>query len=442
MNQLQDHIRHFGGAELLQDAASRHKNPSGSTRCSLNGTDGSGKPMSLGLDDALLSKHLLFLGNIGTGKTNAISQIVSQVKSQLKEDDLLIIFDTKGDFYQQFYTEGDVVVTNDSSRFKGAENHWNIFSEINIDNDPQRIVENCLEIANNLFADKIKKSQSPFFPLAAKDVFATFLKVAATRLRPEVRNNRELANFFLAASRKDIQLFFESNNENRIGSYISKDAAAQADGILAEMNQLLGEIFIGDFRHTGDLSMRDLVRKKGGKSIFLEYDISVGSVLTPIYRLLFDLAIKETLSGQASAGARGNVWFLIDEFSLLPNLKYLDNGVNFGRSQGAKFIIGVQNIPQVYHEYGEHLGQSLLSGIRSVFAFHVDDQKSREFVQNRYGFAQKKLSYADAFGKSVVNVTPMKVVEDWDISQLNTGNAIVGLPEGNPFVFRFEEYKG
>lgn len=439
MSHLQNHIKHFEGLELIADRSRLSFSASGAI-CTISGKDGSGMPLRIPMDNTLFSKHLLFLGNIGTGKTNAISQVIAQIKSQLTEDDLMIVFDTKGDFYNQFYKEGDIVISNNASKFEGSSDFWNLFSEVTIDKTDQSITEITREIATNLFADKIKDSSSPFFPLAAKDIFATFLNICAKNLSPELHNNQDLIEYFEQSGRHELQDFFSFYKQNKVSSYLSQDASAQADGVIAELHQLLGEIFIGDFRRNGGLSIRDLVRKKGGKTIFLEYDISVGNVLTPIYRLLFDLAIKETLSSSKRDCAKGNVWFFIDEFSLLPNLKYLDNGINFGRSQGAKFIVGAQNIPQVYHEYGEDLGLSLLSGIRTVFTFHVDDVKSREFIQNRYGTAQKRLSYSDAFGKSAVNVVPMRVIEDWEISNLRTGKAIVGLPDGNPFVFQFEEY--
>ena len=89
-----DHIRHVEGLELLQQKE-RVTPPSGTTRCILRGQDGAGTPFELPLDDSLFSRHLLFLGNIGTGKTNAISQVIAQVKAQLTPDDLLIVFDTK-----------------------------------------------------------------------------------------------------------------------------------------------------------------------------------------------------------------------------------------------------------------------------------------------------------------------------------------------------------
>jgi hypothetical protein len=32
------------------------------------------------------------------------------------------------------------------------------------------------------------------------------------------------------------------------------------------------------------------------------------------------------------------------------------------------------------------------------------------------------------------------VVEDWDISNLNTGEAIIGMPAKEPFIFRFDYF--
>ena len=70
------------------------------------------------------------------------------------------------------------------------------------------------------------------------------------------------------------------------------------------------------FQVHGFFSMREFIRSKGGKVLFIEYDLSIGSVLTPIYRLLFDLALKEAL-GRGSAQS-GNVYLICDEFKLIP----------------------------------------------------------------------------------------------------------------------------
>jgi len=38
-------------------------------------------------------------------------------------------------------------------------------------------------------------------------------------------------------------------------------------------------------------------------------------------------------------------------------------------------------------------------------------------------------------------VRDANVVEDWDITQLDIGEAIVGLPGKEPFIFRFSKYR-
>lgn len=442
MSEFKDHFRHVEGLQLVSDAAGLPlSDVTSAARCTLSGKDGKSIPFKVPVSEELFSKHLLLLGNIGTGKTTAISQIISQVKASMANDDIMIIFDTKGDFYERFFTEGDIVITNDTTGFKGCNDRWNIFKEITIDDTLRSIRENALEIANNLFADKIKNTTQPFFPQAAKDILATFLAICAMdKEAADANSNESLLDFLENVTKQDLLEFFETNGYKRLGSYLSADSSGQSEGILSELYQLLSEIFVGSFRQRGTLSIRDLIRKKGGKTIFIEYDITIGSILAPVYRLLFDLAIKE---GMGKNRSRGNTWFVIDEFRLIPNLQHIDNGINFGRSQGLKFILGLQNIPQVYQAYGESIAESLLSGLSTNISFRVDDKKSRSFIQSRYGNALKKLVFRKsgqaAAGQIAEEIKTALVIEDWDISRLNTGEAIIGIPNMNPFVFRFDQ---
>jgi len=86
-------IEVFDGNELQNNPA-----PHSTTgaRCTFWGTNNTHVP----LDEELLSRHILFLGGIGTGKTNAFFQILKQLRGDLTEWDIIIVFDTKGDFYK------------------------------------------------------------------------------------------------------------------------------------------------------------------------------------------------------------------------------------------------------------------------------------------------------------------------------------------------------
>ena len=65
--------------------------------------------------------------------------------------------------------------------------------------------------------------------------------------------------------------------------------------MLAFLQQTLNKSFSGVFREAGDFSVRQFVRAKRARALFIEYDIAMGSRLSPIYRILMDMAIKEAL---------------------------------------------------------------------------------------------------------------------------------------------------
>lgn len=220
-------------------------------------------------------------------------------------------------------------------------------------------------------------------------------------------------------------------------SYISNDESPQTQGVMSEMQQIVRDIFVGNFAKKGTLGLRDLVRQKGGRKIFIEYDLSYGELLTPIYSLMFDMAIKEALGRGRS---EGNVYFITDEFRLLPNLKHVDDAVNFGRSLGIRFMIGIQNVEQIYDNYGEERAHSIMSGFLTSINFRVNDPKSREFIKEKFGRNRKIEVYATTVqSKGMVEERrDGYVVEDWDLTNLKIGQAIVGFPDREPFVFQFD----
>lgn len=409
--------------------------PSNNPQCAFIGTEPSGRDTYIPIDKELLSRHIMFLGGIGTGKTNAFNQIIRQLRSSMTKDDIMIVFDTKGDFYKSFYRAGDIVISNDSTATgPDGKDYWNIFNEI--DND-ESMEEQIIEIAKSLFHERLEKTSQPFFPNAAKDLFSAIL-THFTR-HPEVKPDNRLLRAFLDSSpTEDIRRMLDCHNDLRaMKSYIFDDRSPQTQGVMSELQQLTREIFLGNFKKEGTLSMKDIVRNKGGRIVFIEYDLGIGNMLSPIYSLLFDLAIKEALSRKKS---EGNVYFITDEFSLLPSLQHVDDAVNFGRSLGVKFMIGIQNIDQVYQNYGENRALSLLSGFLTSVCFRVNDSTSKEYIKRLHGVNRKKEIYmASVQGRGIVeSVRDANVVEDWDITRLKIGQAIIGLPGQPPFIFQFK----
>lgn len=406
--------------------------------CFLQGKNSAGAGQAVPLDYDLLSKHILFLGGIGTGKTNAFLQIISQLNQQLSENDVMIIFDTKGDFYREFYQPGDVVISNDrTATGKAGLDYWNIFNEID---RGERLNESVIEISKALFAEACEKTNQIFFPNAAKDIFMACLLHFVRSIPLEQQTNENLVKYIHASSSADLRHMLESYEDMRaMCSYIANDDSPQTQGVLSELQQVVREIFIGNFAKTGTLALKYLVKNKGGIRVFIEYDLSIGKMLSPVYSLMFDMAIKEALGRSRS---EGNVYFITDEFKLLPNLSHIDDAVNFGRSLGIKFMIGVQNVEQLYDAYGEERARSILSGFSTNVCFRVNDAVSREYIQGLFGKNQKLESYIPTNQSRgiVENQREANVVEDWDITRLNIGEAIIGLPGQEPFIFQLNKY--
>ena len=427
----------FAGDSIVSRCPYQENNP----KFVLEGYDETRNRCGIPCGETLLSRHMLLLGGIGTGKTNAFNFLIQNTLSHLMSNDVVIIFDTKGDYYSQFYRPGDIVISNDQ-RAAGQEgpDFWNIFKELEID---ERVEENTLEIARSLFTEKIEKTSQPFFPNAARDLFAALiLHLLRTPQLKDQKNNESLRRILNRLTPGDMKKILKSHPDlAAMSAYIEDEKSGQTLGVISELQQMVREIFVGNFAARGNLSMRQLIRNKGGKVIFIEYDLGIGSLLTPVYRLLIDLAIKEALCRKEN---EGNVYFFIDEFRLLPHLMHIDDGVNFGRSLGAKFFFGVQNIDQISAAYGENEAGSILSAFGTVFCFRVGDAASREFIKQLYGKNLKLNTYMSAVSSRgiVEQLTEGNVIEDSDVTDLPTGWALVKTPGCMPFRLYFPLYRG
>ena len=210
----------------------------------LMGSNRDGEPMRIPVGEQMLSRHMLLLGGIGTGKSNAFNFLIRNVRSGLTDKDVVIIFDTKGDFYREFYRPGDVVISNDDRATGGAgPDYWNLFGEIAIDD---RVEENILEIAKGLFAEKLEKTTQPFFPNAAKDIFsALLLHMTRSEQFKNFQNNQALRSTLDTFSVPAMKNILQSHSDLKaMISYIedgvgisTKNVADVAARIREKMNE-------------------------------------------------------------------------------------------------------------------------------------------------------------------------------------------------------------
>lgn len=386
---------------------------------------------SIRADDTAIQKHTLFLGAIGSGKTNAIRHFVRTLHATAGPDDVFVFFDTKGDFLDAFrgaFSQHGYAVLGPGG------DRWNVFADL-IEADAYDRADQVHEIASTIFSEAVARAgQNTFFASATRDVFAAVLLAMS---REQSRYSNDDLRKRLASSAADLLELLESHDDlTATARYLENHTTAQS--VLAFMHQTLAAAFSGEFGRPGEFSVRNFVREKGKRALFVEYDIAIGARLLPVYRVLIDMAIKEALE-IGRCRVKGRVFFVLDEFALLPALSHAGDGINFGRGLGLRFIAGCQNVSQVLFAYGPEAGRSILSGFGTIFAFRLMDGASRDLVRQRFGTNRKQITMVAPVrsDRDQHEFVASSVIEDWVTSGLQRGECIVAPPEGPPFRFEF-----
>lgn len=405
----------------------------------VRGTDGT----SVGFNDAHLGRHVLFVGGIGTGKTVGMQALVDSVRHTMTPEDVMIVFDTKGDFYETFYRDGDAVITvAGEGVFRGTQ-AWNLFAELRTCPD-EDLVDEVNEIAATLFEGigKDAGDNNRFWTTMAQELFAAIVLCLARIEREDPTGKRRYSNRDLrgVADKWDLatirDLVGRYPDLKGTLQYIARDDSNTTNSVLIFLQQMLRQTFSSKFNSTGTFSVREFVRGKQARALFLEFDVARGATLTPVFRTLVDVALKESLGRNR---AQGRVFVILDEFALLPNLRHIDAGLNFGRSLGMRFIVGTQNVGQITDSYGPGLGASILSAFGTVFSFRLFDAASREYIRGRFGTNRQLLRYETVVKSRGMGEQLLEghVVEDWNLTGLRVGQCVAALPDSAPYLFTF-----
>lgn len=404
------------------------------------------------VDDVCVYKNTLLLGGAGSGKTNVMNQMVAQCLEWNSTDrnSVSIIFDTKEDFIRHpgFLRSNDIIIAN-NGRYESSSAIWNIFPEVLADGNRSSDYEsNAREISNTLFRGRGSQSQ-PFFVNAARDIFAATMIYFIRRKHEEPSrwkdnlNNRYLFDFLMNCDPVKLISYFSRYPDLRgLSSYIGNGDNNQALGVMSELRSMLNDCFQGRFvskpAYGEGFSIRKTIREKGGITIFVLYDMKLGEILTPVYSLLIDMALKEALG--SSSG--GRVHLFLDELKLLPHLQHLEDALNFGRGKSVSVVAGLQSVSQIYAAYGEDVGRNILSGFGNCFAFKLNDPSSRKYISELYGTNLISYVYSNVGNQQMFREREGYTVEDWDLIRLTPGQAVIGLASQTlPFLFTFEKDK-
>lgn len=407
-----------------------------------------------GISRDKLSLGLLAMGAPGGGKTNFLNINFAALLTTMKEGEIFIVFDTKGDYLTEFgdrIPDKEKIVIGTGEEYRAITGYHNIFAEIMPRGLDGKLVyttdsdTDALDLATQLFS-AMKSETQPIFTAMAEQIFAavmiyfmrTFWRSDQSRL-----NNRELIRFFTCSTNEDIRKMLELDymqDQRSCMDYIA-GRSNQTQGVNSYIGSVLRKMFIGPFAKADpsrEFSMREVINGGAKKVVFIEYDLQRGNVLAPMYGILIDRALSNALGGRLKG--KVNKYFLLDEMLILPRLEHLSNSMNFGRSQGVKMMCGLQNMAGLEELYGEAGAKNVLSSFQNIVVFKVNDSDTRQFVVNRLG--ENYSNYSVCAQQENLNLQREgHIVEEWHLLSLQLGEAVVSLAGEAPFLFKMPLYR-
>ncbi len=407
---------------------------------SLVGVDGNNKNAYLPIGDNLLSRHALLVGSPGTGKSNMMRHLLRNLRVNLSDADVLLVFDPTGEYGSLLSQAGDVVFADDQRASDGSgEAQWNLFCEL-LDED--RLLEDASALCDMLFGERIQTAADAYSATAARDLTLALIVYLVRKGDPSLCNNETLRGLIDGFDVESMLAILDTLPELRaMGAYLTDAQSRQTLSVIAALQQAARELFQGRFGAAGMLGMRQTVRRRGGKVIFVSYDAQRGRATGSVFATLLDMALQEMLS---RAENEGNVYLLLDDVCALPRLTHMEDALLYGRGKGMRAVMAISGVTRLRERYGELGAQTILDAFGTVVSFRLHDRAGRAFVKNLYGRHRVVESFTSSVQvRGVIEqVMDQYIIEDEDLTALQTGESLIATMHYPPFYFKMKPYGG
>ncbi|WP_148416556.1 type IV secretory system conjugative DNA transfer family protein [Haloferax sp. KTX1] len=364
-------------------------------------------------------RSILVLGETGAGKTETIKLLTHQM--QAGTGDPFVVFDYKGEYQENFEQDHDhenLIYLSSTD----ATEYWNLFAEIEREADID-------EIGRALFPHT---DGSEFFSQAGRQLFVavvTYLHREA-QVSDTTPTNADLVAFVQSTDKQEMhERLTDYSDLTAAASAIDPDSERQAAGVYANFQQVIADLFRGDFAEAGEFSIREYMDDPQGRTLLLDFPITEGDAVQPAFRFFIDWAARFALANDQ------DTYFVLDEFARLPGLRKIGDLINAGRGRNTQLLLGVQSVAQLHDTYGKDRANALLSGLVQSVIMRVGDAASVEYAQSQIGREKQHRSVPvhDRDGRSVgrqeLQDETHPIVES-DLERLNDGEAIVVVPDG------------
>ena len=363
-------------------------------------------------------QHTAISGTIGSGKTQAISALLEQIRAN---GDRAVVFDLTGGFIAPFYRPQKDVILNPLDARAPA---WSVFSEAKTKSGFDAIAAAMIPRG---------KHSDPVWSDSARMVFSTAAQLLLGDGRP---NNADLIDTLLTRELSALEPFFKGTPAAAI---ISPETARMSNSVRMMLSTYLDGLRL--LPEEGDaFSITEWIEKdEEDATLFLSSRADMHETLKPLLTVWIDTAVRALMSRPRDVNRR--IWFILDEVAALQKLPSIMDGLARGRQFGAAFVLGIQAQSQLRDIYGHDGAQSLSSVCRTKLILAASDADTAKWYADFLGRQEMSRSTEGvSFGANTIRdgVTVNRqdriehLVIPEEVLNLKSLEGYLKMPEGFP----------
>lgn len=403
-------IRHISGPQL---AADREAEKIGRRLGRKEGAPGVRIHPGVPLPLARETKHLIYAGTTGSGKTQGFMHLLREI-SKRNPGARIMIHDTKGDYIESSPAEGLAIIGPTDARSVP----WDIAADIRTELDAELIA-----------SVTIPETKEPFWSSMSRLVFVGMI-LHCMQSHGQRWGWPHLAALLVLPHEQLQQILIEAHPV--IGNRLPPGKTAE--GVLATVTASLSWI-----RHLAKAWPRSvgafsvtrwvLGRSKWRTIIMQHYDESA-TLAQPLISAIVSLAVRRLLSLPDSKTRE--VWFLLDELPALPRLGALLPLLQRGRSKGGRVVIAYQSYTDIIDRYSEATTKTIESLCSASVFFRVPSGDTADHISDLIDETEDEVPQPTTQQQGDTSITmqtrAVPLVRPADVSGLPEPEVVGGVP--------------
>ncbi len=382
------------------------------------------------------NRHILVAGDTGVGKSQAIMQLLSQIRARGEK---AFIYDASGDFTKHFYREGRDILL---APFDERSANWTPFVEGSEYHDLERV-------SSSFAPPGVDGDKHKHWDDSANLIFTSLLFAIAKN--ESIESTNESLVRAIATKTKRLQTD-ELGNEKVVietlldelikgtlaeGVINSESPTHKSDVIATLIPKIRSLQYLLGLEEKAPFSITDWVNDDSRDSwVFVRVNENQLKLSQALITAWVDTLVTSVLSREPNP--RNRIWLIADETQGLGRINSLYDAVEKGRKYNFACVLGFTSHKKMEQTYGEKLMSSLLSSLSTKLCYRYSDPSASEWVSKLLG-EEEVIEGRTSIGRhKEASLTEQEekrreaLVLPTEVQNLNDLNCFVKLPGSLP----------